>query len=133
MLINSIKNEIEEIWDLKDELDGEFEFNPPTNDMEIEKWEKANNINLPEQYKEWLKFSNGSKIDGEFVILHRLERVIINRSEFDEPVVIIGSMVGDGEILAFSIVTGEILKILDGRVRRFEDFQGYLQFLLDIL
>ena len=135
ILDSSIKHEIEEILEIKDELEdeGEFEFNNPTNDVEIERWEKQNNIIIPEQYKDWLKFSNGSKIDGEFAVFFEVDRLIVNKDEFDEPIVIIGSMVGDGEILAFSIKTGEILKILDGRVRKFETFQKYLQFLIDVL
>lgn len=132
---SSIKNEIEEIMEIKEELQDEstFAFNYPVNDVEIEQWEKTNNIKIPEQYKDWLRFSNGSKIDGEFAVFFGLDKLIVNRDEFDEPIVIIGSMVGDGEVLAFSIKTGEILKILEGRVRRFESFRSYLQFLIDVL
>ena len=62
-----------------------------------------------------------------------MDRLIVNRDEFGEPVVIIGNLIGDGEVLAFSIKTGEILTILDGDAQRFKNFQEYLQFLIDIL
>ena len=131
---NSIKKEIEEILEIRDELlEEEFVFYAPQSDVEIRTWEEKNKITIPEDYKEWLRFSDGAKLEGDFARFFGLNQFIINRTDYDKPIVIIGSLVGDGEILAFSIETGEILKILDGRTTIFDDFKEYLEFLINIL
>lgn len=131
---NSIKKEIEEILKIRDELlEEEFVFYAPQSDVEIRTWEEKNKITIPEDYKEWLRFSDGAKLEGDFARFFGLNQFIINRTDYEKPIVIIGSLVGDGEILAFSIETGEILKILDGRTTIFDDFKEYLEFLINIL
>ena len=131
---NSIKKEIEEILEIRDELlEEEFVFYAPQSDVEIRTWEEKNKITIPEDYKEWLRFSDGAKLEGDFARFFGLNQFIINRTDYEKPIVIIGSLVGDGEILAFSIETGEILKILDGRTTIFDDFKEYLEFLINIL
>lgn len=94
---------------------------------------RKNKITIPEDYKEWLRFSDGAKLEGDFARFFGLNQFIINWTDYEKPIVIIGSLVGDGEILAFSIETGEILKILDGRTTIFDDFKEYLEFLINIL
>ncbi len=129
-----IGEEIKEILAIRDELsEEEFVFYVPASDTEIVAWEEKYKITIPEQYKEWLKFSNGAKLEGEFVRFFALNQFIINETDYEEPIVIIGNMIGDGEILAFSIQSGEILKILDGNIRRFENFKQYLLFLINLL
>lgn len=129
-----IREEIKEILAIRDELsEEEFVFYAPTSDTEIVTWEEKYKITIPEQYKEWLKFANGAKLKGDFVRFFALNQFIINETDYEEPIVIIGNVIGDGEILAFSISTGEILKILDGNIRRFEDFKQYLLFLINLL
>ncbi len=129
-----IREEIKEILAIRDELsEEEFVFYAPTSDTEIVTWEEKYKITIPEQYKEWLKFANGAKLEGDFVRFFALNQFIINETDYEEPIVIIGNVIGDGEILAFSISTGEILKILDGNIRRFEDFKQYLLFLINLL
>ncbi len=130
----SIYTEIQEILNIQNELcDEEFVFQNPISDVEINTWENKEGIEIPKQIKEWLMFANGAILEGGFVRLFGLNQFIINRTDYEEPIVIIGSLVGDGEILAFSIETGEILKILDGNTRRFKDFREYLLFLIRIL
>lgn len=119
---------------IRDELcDEEFVFNNPISDIEIKKWENENKITIPELYKEWLRFSNGAKLEGEFARFFGLEELIVNTTDYEEPIVIIGNLIGDGEILAFSIRTGEILKILGANIRRFDSFKQYLLYLIDVL
>lgn len=130
----NISEEIQEILEIRDELsEDEFVFYDPVSDTEIVKWEEEHEITIPEQYKEWLKFSNGAKLAGEFVRFFALNQFIINDADYEEPIVTIGNLIGDGEILAFSIRTAEILRIIDGNTRRFEDFKQYLLFLINIL
>lgn len=131
---SDIKKEIQEILKIRDELcDEEFVFNNPISDIEIKKWENENKITIPELYKEWLRFSNGAKLEGEFARFFGLEELIVNMTDYEEPIVIIGNLIGDGEILAFSIRTGEILKILGANIRRFDSFKQYLLYLIDVL
>lgn len=132
----SIKEEIEEILAIREELkdeDVEFEFNEPASESEIQEWEEKNKIMIPEQYKEWLRFSNGSRIEGHFVVFFGLENFIVNRESFDEPLVIIGSLIGDGEVLAFSLNDGQIIRMHDGRIKKYKSFQEILRHFIRIL
>lgn len=134
LMNSSIKDEIQEILAIRDELlEEEFVFYAPISDIEINKWEERNKIIIPKEYKDWLRFSDGAKLEGEFAKFLGLNQLVINMTDYKEPLVIIGNLVGDGEILAFSIKTGEILKIMGENIRRFKDFKQYLLFLIEVL
>lgn len=134
LMSGNIKEEIQEILEIRNELcDEEFVFYNPISDIEMKKWEDERKITIPEQYKDWLRFSNGAKLEGEFARFFGLDELIVNMTDYEEPIVIIGNLIGDGEILAFSIKTGEILKILAANIRRFDSFKQYLLFLIKVL
>lgn len=100
-LINSsIKDEIQEILAIRDELlEEEFVFYAPISDIEINKWEERNKIIIPEEYKDWLRFSDGAKLEGEFAKFLGLNQLVINMTDYKKPLVIIGNLVGDGDIM----------------------------------
>ncbi len=101
---NSLTEEIKEIVKLCIELDDVdvSEFNPPAIDEEIKMWEDKNNIILPESYKDWLRFSNGSQILGQLACFYSLNRIVTSGHGFSDDYAIIASIIGDGEFLCFS-------------------------------
>lgn len=121
---NSLTSEIEEIVKIARAVDGEayFEFNEPATEAEIEETEKEFETQLPESYKDWVRFSNGSVIFNtrlSFFSIHDLKRYQI--SKFPQDLIIIGQVVGDGEILCISKSTGKFIRCFDGEERSFDN------------
>ena len=136
---NSLEKEIRTILDIydkyKDEL-GNFKFAEPATEQEISDWERENRITLPESYKDWLRFSNGSTIDMSTAEFFGLEK-ITKHSNYDtclpDEYVWIGNMVGDGERLLFSKVTGKIARYDHGELTEYDSMKEILLEVIDIL
>ena len=125
---NSLTSEIEEIVKIARAVDGEayFEFNEPATEAEIEETEKEFETQLPESYKDWVRFSNGSVIFNtrlSFFSIHDLKRYQI--SKFPQDLIIIGQVVGDGEILCISKSTGKFIRCFDGEERSFDNLNQF--------
>ena len=67
---------------------GKAEFGTPVTDSEMTQWETVNQVTIPEDLKEWLKFSGASKLKGiplEFYPLKKFKKeqdhVIIGKRE----------------------------------------------------
>ncbi len=131
---NSLTEEIKEIVKLcidLDEIDGS-EFSPPATESEIEEWENATGIQIPDSFKEWLHFSKCSCIFGELACFYIPEKTY--KSEFvPEGYVIIGDLIGDGEKLCFSISTGKICRFNHGRMIEFDSFKNILLWAIEML
>ena len=136
---NSLEKEIRTILDIydkyKDQL-GHFEFAEPATEQEISDWERENGIILPESYKDWLRFSNGSTIDMSTAEFFGLEK-ITKHSNYDtclpDEYVWIGDMIGDGERLLFSKVTGKIVRNNHGEFTEYDSMKEILLEVIDIL
>ena len=65
---NSLKAEIEKLLQLSDEAEaankGGYSFGAPIDEEEMTSWEQKTGITIPESYKEWLRFSGESEING---------------------------------------------------------------------
>ena len=80
---NSLTEEIRDIVELCEELAPEYGsdaswFLAPASESEISKWECKNNVSIPESYKEWLMFSNGSQIINNTAHFFGLKQIAIN-------------------------------------------------------
>lgn len=127
---NSLQVEICELLVLSDRLeemnmDG-AQFNPPAAEEEILNWERTNGITIPESYKEWLRFSDGSEIFGHTAELLGVKRIVVKGEFLPEDLVIIGHLVGDGELLCFSKMTGKIVRLFEGERDEFDSFKEIL-------
>jgi len=136
---NSLEKEIRIILDIyekyKDEL-GNFKFAEPATEQEISAWEKTNGITLPESYKDWLRFSNGSTIDmctAEFFGLEKITKHSKYKTCLPDEYVWIGNMIGDGEALLFSRLTGKIVRHDHGNYREYDSMKEILLEVIDIL
>lgn len=130
--INSLTKEIKEIVDLVEQLkeNRRFVFNEPALNDDIIKWEKTNNVSIPESYADWLRFSNGSIIRGSLAEFYGLNEIEINVDGFPEDYVIIGELVGDGVILCFSKGSGKIFTDDHGKVAEYDNFNEILEELI---
>ncbi|MDR0984721.1 MAG: SMI1/KNR4 family protein, partial [Ruminococcus sp.] len=103
--------------------------NPPATDEEIANWEKANRITLPEDYKEWLRFSNGSQFIFDMTRLFGLDEILVSPTFFPESLIIFGSFLGFGEALCFTKnPSNEVIGYDFSETRRYENFKCFLNY-----
>ena len=98
-------------------------FNEPATEDEIKRYEERHNIVLPEDYKKFLRFSNGARIMDHWMKIYGLSYCGISDKMVPEDYYVIGEQVGDGERIAFDPETKEIFSFYDGSVSswRIED------------
>lgn len=128
---NSLYKEIKEIVYLGYEYEKQgidsFKFNSPAMEEEMAEWEADNQVKLPEEFKDWLRFSHGLYINYPFFHIFKLKEFEFNaQGGFSPDWVVIGSLVGDGERLCFSRTTGKIVRYFEGQIRWYDDFQMFL-------
>ncbi len=128
---NSLTEEIKEIVRLSEQNVREyganaFSFEPPASEEELAAWENEHGISIPETYKDWLRFSNGSRIQMDLANFLGVQRIVVNSDIVPDNLVIIGTLVGDGELLCFSKQTGEIVRYMDGYATTVGDFKKFL-------
>lgn len=123
---NYIKREFDEIVKLCEERISEYGdhasyFSEPATEEEIVEWEKATNISIPETYREWLKLTKTCQI-CQTIATYIFPK--INQPEFiPEDYVMIGNIIGDGEVVCFSKSTKKFIRYFEGRDNgEFEDF-----------
>lgn len=138
---NSLTKELKELVELCRKLYPEYgenlcRFAPPATEQEIAAWEQKNGINIPEKYKDWLRFSNGSIIrpigNAEFYSLERLVIGINIEGIVNNDLIIIGNAIGNGTFILFSRTSGKFYSEDHGELREFENFNQILNFLMDI-
>lgn len=127
---NSLKSEIEEILKLCDEAEekgeGSSYFKEPVSEEEMTQWEEANGVKIPESYKEWLRFTGKCRIVSNTATFWGPKE--FNSDYVPEELVVIGEMVGDGEVVCFSKETGEFVEFFEGKENgKYKDFSGVLK------
>lgn len=130
---NSLSEEIREIVDIAKKMDGikRFAFNPPATDTEICEIEKIINYSLPDDYKDFLKFSNGMVLNGLTAEFFNTYEVIDyynqeKESGFPTDYIVMADIIGDGEILCVSSETGKFIRFFNGEETFFETFKDAL-------
>ena len=101
----------------------ESKFAPPATLEEIEHWEKENNAILPHQYKSWLMLTKESRILDGYIEFRWPELGCLDTVD---DVIIIGSVIGDGEELLISRESNHILSFFDGETEEYNDFDDCL-------
>ncbi|WP_295068365.1 hypothetical protein [Ruminococcus sp.] len=98
-------------------------FDPPGDIEKIEQWEKDNGTNLPHQYKSWLLLSAGSNILDGFIELSWPE---IGTLDERNDIIIIASIIGDGETVYISRTDRKVYSIFEGEIKEYNDFDDFL-------
>lgn len=116
---NSLKEEIRELLEWCEKTDcengatGSF-FNAPVEELKMTKWEEENGIKIPESYKDWLRFSEKCRIDRTTATFWGPDE--FHSNYVPEDLVVIGEMVGDGEVVCFSKKAGTIVNFFEGHI-----------------
>ena len=132
---NSYKKEIEEIVKLCEKAIPEYGekasfFNAGASEEEMKQWEENNQIRIPESYKEWLRFSADCQIRQNLAGFYfpRFSEIV------PSDLVIIGWLIGDGELLCFSKENGNFIRWFEGEVNdEFENFGDMLKEIIRML
>ncbi len=131
--MNDMKKEFDEIVKLcreKAEEYGEHAsyFMEPATEEEIVKWEEENNIKMPGDYKEWLKLTSNCQLCSTIASF-----IFPQTGQPDflpDDYVLIGHVVGDGEVLCFSKSTGKYFTYFEGKVN--EEYDKFIKILMRI-
>ena len=137
---NSLKSELEEIVFLaktavnSDAYEEElltFEFNKPVTEEELVSFEKDLNVEFEEEYKDFLRFSNGAILcfnAAEFYNLDDVNSLAKQEKEDDFPkdYIILGEVVGDGEVLCYSKNNRNYISYFEGRKKAYDSLIDFL-------
>ena len=125
---NSLTDEITQIVELSKKLehDYDFEFDPPLSEEKITLWEKENDIAIPDQIKDWLRFSGYTSLCSELVIIRGVGGFTVQGEFVPEDMVIIGSFIDPSISIGFSKTTGAILREDHGEITEHPSFADFL-------
>ncbi|MBR4361777.1 MAG: hypothetical protein IKP42_03420 [Ruminococcus sp.] len=99
------------------------EFGPPAEIEKIEQWEKDNNVKLPHQYKSWLLLTAESSILDMYIDFSWPTIGTLNEKN---DIIIIASIIGDGETAYISCTDSKMYSIFEGEIEEYEDFDDLL-------
>ena len=116
----------------------EFEFSPPASEAEIQGLEQHLQVSLPEDYKNFLRFSNGARLNHFTAELYSVSEIIsfsdMKKADwFPADYVMLADIIGDGEVLCFSKETGKFIRCFDGEEEKFETFTDFLENMIDFI
>lgn len=132
--MDTLKNEFNEMVKLCEERVEEYGerasyFMEPATEEEIVKWEEESNVKIPEDYREWLKLTKTCQICSTIASLIFPQT---KQSDFlPDDYVLIGYVVGDGEVLCFSKSTGKYITYFEGKVN--EEYEDFKHFLIELI
>lgn len=131
---NSLAKEITTIVELSRQLENEsdFEFEEPATEEALSSWELNYSIKIPESLKDWLRFTEYANIDNYMVVIRSPKSYVVN-PDLSDDLVIIGELIGDGELLCFSKTDGRIVWEDHGTYRYFSDFKEFLKEVIRML
>lgn len=99
------------------------EFGPPAEIEKIEQWEKDNNVKLPYQYKSWLLLTAESNILDMYI---EFSWPTIGTLNEKNDIIIIASIIGDGETAYISRLNGKVFSLFEGEIKEYKDFDDFL-------
>ena len=108
-------------------------FKPAKFEKDIQKWEKDNNIILPDTYKEWLLFSEESLIRNNVARFYKLDDLKFNELKDEPDLIVIGEIYGDGELICLSKVENVFYIFDHGDLEEKKDFRDIILEIIRIL
>ncbi|MDO5096322.1 MAG: SMI1/KNR4 family protein [Peptostreptococcaceae bacterium] len=136
---NSLKNEIEEMVDICNRLE-EIEddeiytaYREPATEEMLTEWEKENDIVLPEEYKDFLRFTDGARIAAYTALFVSVEGIRANSKLLPPEYVLVGDYGGYGALMCFSKTTGEFITYEQGKTEHYGSFKNLIVDIIDSL
>ena len=124
---------IQKITELTDPEEDNMEFFPGAGDDEILQFERDNNFTLPEQVKEWLRFTDGCCLFDTTIQLYGVaHKPIIDTSPkgVTEDYVRIGGF-NFGDLVCISKNSPKIIQYGETQIE-YEDFREFLEHVIEI-
>ena len=121
---------------------GKMNFNEAASEKQIDDFEKKNNVKLPEQYCEWLQYSDGGELflpaGVQFYgVAHKPIIDVDENDRPDEKYIVIGALASGDPVLCEK--SGEKISIYDHETGSiddelsYDDFYAFLNDLYDLL
>lgn len=123
-IVAMMNREKEYVLSLCEQLEdkyGKSEFGIPATENEIFQWEEANQVVIPEDLKEWLKFSGESKLKGI-----PLEFYPIAQFRKEQDYVVIGKR--ENALIGFLIENGRYIAVENDKRRNLGQMETILRF-----
>ncbi|MBR3900558.1 MAG: SMI1/KNR4 family protein [Ruminococcus sp.] len=98
-----------------DNINTGFDLYEPLTKEEIADWEKKHNIQLPQEYKDWLALSDGGRFADKWIYSLenlRIENLIIDTDE-GKDYIIIASLSLSSDYLLLDLETSELVVVTD--------------------
>lgn len=132
---NSLYSSIKRIVELSEKLCDyySFEFAPPLNEEEIKKIEDEFGFSLPESYKEWLSFTAYAEICSSIAHFYDIRKALSNPILSYDNAIIIGDIIGDGEMICISKNTKEIFTENHGDIYKVDNLNEILDDIIEQL
>lgn len=131
---NNLKFQLEDLVNIAQKLEKikKYEFNNPTNDEELKILETRLDFIFPDEYKDFLRFSNGLILNGSTAEFFSIEEIIKfyekkKATDFPSDYIVIAFLIGDGEVLCVSSETGKFIRYFDGEEEFFDTFKDVLE------
>ena len=127
---NSLKNEITQIVKIAVALEGmeHFAFYPPASEQEFQELEDYFETAFPESYKDWMRFSNGAEIAGNYVTIFRTSEISKYQiKSLRDDYIVIGTLVGDGELLCISKTSGQFIRWFEGKETYYDTLNDFFK------
>ncbi len=127
---NSLKSEIEQIVKIAFALDGmeHFMFCPSASENELRELEKYFHAKFPESYKEWMRFSNGAAIFGNYITIFTTSEIRKYQIKgMPDDYIIIGTLIGDGELLCISKTSGQFIRCFEGKETYYDTLNDFFK------
>ena len=133
---NSLKKEIRKLLELckkdeKDNVEKRNYFNAPITEEEMINWEERNRAKIPESYKEWLRFSGKCCIAGNTATFWGPNE--FHSDYVPKGLVVIGEIIGDGEVVCFSKNEGIFVRVFEGKTTELNDFACVLKEIIKLM
>ena len=95
------------------------------------KWEKENGAQIPESYKEWLRFSGQCRIAQNTATFWGPDK--FHSECVPDDLIVIGELIGDGERVCFSRTTADIVELFEDQNTKKETFGEIIKRISSIL
>ena len=94
-------------------------------------WEERNRAKIPESYKEWLRFSGKCCIAGNTATFWGPNE--FHSDYVPKGLVVIGEIIGDGEVVCFSKNEGIFVRVFEGKTTELNDFACVLKEIIKLM
>ncbi len=95
-------------------------------------WEKQNQVRIPKSYRDWLLFADSAEIFNFAARFFGTREMVAQAPYIPKDMVLIGYLIGDGELVCFSKTTGKFARVFEDKTVELNNFSDILAPLIAI-